>query len=279
MPSLWSGSISFGLVSIPVRLETALTSRDLAFNFLHKECLQRINQKFYCATCQKYLERSDLVRGYEYEKDHYVVMNEEDFEKAEGESSRVIDVFGFVQSDDVLPTYLNRTYYVVPQEAAEKAYMLLLRGMQETSRVALARFVMRGKEYIGAIAPSAGGMLLHILFHKGEFKHIHEVIELPTVDIREKELQLAKQIIENLTDEFSEDMLIERYRERLMTIIRQKIEGKTALVTEQKRPAKVVDLMEALKRSLEATAPKKPATRISTPVRSEVRQEKKRKRA
>lgn len=261
MPSLWSGSITFGLVSIPVRLESSLRSKDLAFNFLHQECLQRINQKFYCPSCEQYLERDELVRGYEYEKDRFVVMEAEDFEKAEGPASRTIDVIGFVDRSDLQPVYLNKTYYLVPEAGSEKGYLLLLQGMQETGKVAITRFVMRGKEYIGAVDFSDKGLFLHILFHQGEFKHFEEVFQLPEVSVKEKELSLARQIIENLSENFSEDMLQDQYRERVLNVIRQKIEGKQVAVAEKKHPAKVVDLMEALKKSLQATATKKPAAR------------------
>jgi DNA end-binding protein Ku len=278
MPSLWSGTITFGLVSIPVRLETSHRGSDLSFNLLHKECRQRINQKYYCSTCDEYLERSDLVRGYEYEKGRYVVLEEDDFDKAEGEASRNIDVVAFIDYAQLKPFFLNKTYYLVPEKGAEKGYLLLLKGMEETQKVAITRFVMRGKEYIGAVNFSPEGMLLHILFHKGEFKDIDEVVHLPEVELKQKELSLARQIIDNLTEDFSEEMLTDQYRERLLEVIRQKVEGEQVTVAAEKRPPKVVDLMEALKRSLAMTAQKKPVAGVSR--RADQQEErKKRKRA
>ena len=261
MPSLWSGSITFGLVSIPVRLETSQKSKSLSFNLLHGECRHRVSQKYYCSQCETYVERKDLQRGYQYEKDHYVLLEPGDFEKAEGEASRNIEVIGFVDRSAVMAAHLNRTYYLVPEEGAEKGYLLLLRGMQETDTLAMTRFVMRGKEYIGAVGYAERGLLLHILFHKGEFKRLEDVVRLPEVKINAKELGLAKQIIDNLTEDFSEEMLSDQYRDRLMGVIQHKLEGEEVTVAEKRRPAKVVDLMQALKRSLEATAPKKPAAR------------------
>ena len=261
MPSLWSGSITFGLVSIPVRLETSQKSKSLSFNLLHGECRHRVSQKYYCSQCETYVERKDLQRGYQYEKDHYVLLEPGDFEKAEGEASRNIEVIGFVDRSAVMAAHLNRTYYLVPEEGAEKGYLLLLRGMQETDTLAMTRFVMRGKEYIGAVGYAERGLLLHILFHKGEFKRLEDVVRLPEANINAKELGLAKQIIHNLTEDFSEEMLSDQYRDRLMGVIQHKLEGEEVTVAEKRRPAKVVDLMQALKRSLEATAPKKPAAR------------------
>ena len=280
MPSLWSGSISFGLVSIPVRLETSQRSKQLSFNLLHEECRQRVNRKFYCSTCDQYVDGRELLRGYEYEKDHYVVLEPGDFERAESGASRSIEVIGFVDRSEIKPAHLNKTYYLVPEEGAEKGYFLLLKAMQETNTVAMTRFVMRGKEYIGAVGCGEQGLLLHILFHQGEFKRMKDVVVFPEIELKEKELALAKQIIENLTEEFSEEMLADRYRERLLEVIRQKVEGEEVTVAEKKKPARVVDLMQALKRSLEATAQKKPAARAGSQVRiQKAKQEKKRKRA
>lgn len=275
MPSLWSGSISFGLVSIPVRLEVSQSSQSVSFNLLHKTCLGRIKQKQYCPQCEQYLERDDLVKGYEFEKDRYVVMEPEDFEQADGGASRNIEVLAFVEASELKPVHLSKTYYLVPEEGAEKGYALLLEGMRETGKVAITRFVMRGKEYIGSVNFADKGLMLHILFHKGEFKHMEEVISLPEIDLKDKELNLAVQIIENLTEEFSEDMLTDEYRERLMEIIRGKIEGEKVVLAEAPQPAKVIDLMDALKKSLAMSAAKKPAARVES-LREEKTQRRKR---
>ncbi len=265
MPSLWSGSISFGLVSIPVRLEVSQSSQTVSFNLLHKTCLGRIKLKHYCPQCDQYLERDDLVKGYEFEKDRYVVMEDGDFEQAEGSASRNIEVLAFVDSSQLKPVHLSKTYYLVPEEGAEKGYALLLKGMQETGKVAITRFVMRGKEYIGSVGFADKGLMLHVLFHKGEFKHLEDVFTLPEVDLKDKELNLAVQIIENLTEEFSEEMLADEYRERLMEIIRGKIEGEKVVLAEAPQPAKVIDLMDALKKSLAMSAAKRPAARVESP--------------
>ena len=278
MPSLWSGSITFGLVSIPVRLETSQRNKGFSFNMLHDKCQQRVNQKYYCSTCDQYLERHELVRGYEHEKDHYVIMDKGDFEKEEGEASRNIEVIAFVNRSELQPAHFNKTYYLVPEEGAEKGYLLLLRGMQETDTVAMTRFVMRRKEYIGAVGFSEQGLMLHILFHEGEFTRMEEVAKLPEVALKDKELDLAKQIIENLREEFSEEMLVDRYRSRLLELVRQKVEGQQVVLTDKKRPAKVVDLMDALKRSLDATAQKKPAARVGLKAAGQQKEKKQRKK-
>ncbi len=278
MPALWSGSITFGLVSIPVRLQSSQSSKSIGFNLLHKECLQRIKQAQYCPTCEKYVDRQDLVSGYEYEPDHYVVMEPEDFKQAEGEASRNIDIVAFVDRRDIEPAHLNKTYYLEPAEGAEKGYLLLFKGMQETDKVAICRFVMRGKEYIGAVGSTDKGLLLHVLFHEGEFKRMEDIVEIPQVEVKEKELTLAKQIIENLSEEFAEDMLADKYRERLFEVIRQKSEGREVTVAQKAHPAEVIDLMDALKRSLKATE-KKPAAKAGAEATADKERRQKRKRA
>lgn len=279
MPSLWSGSISFGLVSIPVRLEVSQRSHNISFNLLHKTCLNRIKQKQYCPHCDEYLERDDLVKGYEYEKDQYVVMTPDDLEQAEAGASRSIEVVAFVEANQIKPMHLNKTYYLIPEAGSEKGYLLLLEGMKETGRVGITRFVMRGKEYIGAVQGSDQGLMLHILFHTGEFVHLNEVLQLPDIELKDKERDLAVQIIDNLTEDFSEEMLEDEHRERLLDVIRQKIEGQKVVVTETRQPAKVVDLMEALKQSLELTTKKKPSAKAGEEVEEEAEEERERKGA
>ena len=264
MPSLWSGSLTFGLVSIPVRLEVSRRSQRLSFNLLCPDCLGRINQVPYCPACDQDRERAELKKGYQYQKDEYVVMEPEDFTKAESNASRNIEVIAFVEAGTLKPVFLARTYYLVPEPDAEKGYALLHRGMQETNKVAITRFVMRGKEYIGAVNFADGGLMMHILFHQGEFKHAREVVPELDVEVSAKELNLAEQIIENMSEDFSEDMLNDEYRDRLLDMIQQKIDGKSVVVAETKKPAKVVDLMEALKKSLDATSREKSGEAVQT---------------
>ena len=145
MPGLWSGSITFGLVSIPVRLEVSQHRKNLGFNPLHQDCLQRIKPKYHCATREVDVELSDLVKGYEFEKGRYTVIDPVDFEADDGKASRHIEVVAFVEHSELRPEHRNRTYYLVPGEGSEKSSVLLLQPMQEMDRVALARFIMRGR--------------------------------------------------------------------------------------------------------------------------------------
>lgn len=265
MASMWSGSISFGLVLIPVRLHSAVTSKDISFNLLHRECKGRIQQKIFCPTCDRVVERDELVKGYQYAKDQYVLMEDKDFEKLEVQASRNIGVESFVDLKDVDPLYFDRPYYLEPENGSERAYQLLLSAMKDAHKAGLCRYVMRSKEYVGLIYPLDKGMALYVLHQHDEVKPIADVVTLPKLKVSPKEVEMARQIIENMTDEFEPEKLTESYREQLTEILNQKVQGKEiAFPQAQPQPAKVVNLMDALRKSLKASAGlnKKPVERV-----------------
>ncbi|MBI2820746.1 MAG: Ku protein [Acidobacteria bacterium] len=264
MRPIWSGSITFGLVSVPVELHSALNSNDVSFNLLHKECNSRIKQQTYCPVHDRTVERSELVKGYEYAKDRYVIMEESDFEKLEVAASRNIEVLAFVALDEVDPIYFNRPYFLMPEGDSQKTFALLFQGMKKAGKAALVRFVMRGKEYAGCIAPREKSMLLYILYHRDEVKDRKEFAFDYKGSVREKEVTLAQQIIDNLSEPFHPEMLKDNYREKLLDILQQKAQGQAVTPAPAKRPpAKVINLMDALKKSVLETSKirKKPAAR------------------
>ena len=151
--AVWTGTITFGLVSIPVKLFTATTSHDISFNLLHGECKHRINLQNYCPHCERVVERSELVKGYQYEKDKYVVIDEEDLKSVKPESSSALDIVQFIDAKEVDPIYFDKTYYLGPDKGSEKAFALLAKGMEETKKAAIGKFVMRNHEYLTLIRP------------------------------------------------------------------------------------------------------------------------------
>jgi len=277
MASMWSGSITFGLVSVPVQLHSALNSKDdISFNLLHKECKSRIKQQTYCPTCDRTVDRNDLVKGYEYAKGQYVVMEDADFDKLEVIATRNIDVMAFVDLKEVDPVYFNRPYFLTPEPGSEKTFTLLVRAMEKSQKVALVRFVMRGKEYVGCISPRDKGLVLFVMYHQEEVRDFQQFSTEYKVELRDKEISLAEHLIENLTEHFDGELLKDKYREKLVEIINQKVQGYSIAAVPAKRPpAKVVNLMDALKKSVMETskAKHKPAAKVQA-----VR-EKKRKKA
>jgi DNA end-binding protein Ku len=268
--SIGSGTISFGLVSIPIRLYTAAASAGVSFNLLHAKCGSRIKQQTFCPVCQEVVERSALVRGYEFRKDEYVRFTDEELKGLEGEASKVIDIAEFVPLPKVDPIFFEKTYYLGPDKGGEKAYRLLADAMARTDRVALAKFVMRGKESLVLIRPAQGGLMLHTMYFADEVRDFGEVDKGQSARIKDGELDLAVRLIDELSrEEFKPEQHQDEYRLRVLERANLKVEGRevTAAGPEVQR-AHVIDLMDALKESLArrtGPAKKPPAKAASTP--------------
>jgi DNA end-binding protein Ku len=271
--SLSSGTISFGLVSIPVRLYTAASPAGVSFNQLHGVCGSRIKQQTFCPKCNKTVERAELVRGYEFAKDQYVQVKDDELKALEGEASTIIDIGEFVPLSEVDPIYFEKTYYLGPDKGGEKAYRLLSDAMEKAGQVALAKYVMRGKESLVLIRAAQHGLMLHTMYFADEVRNFDEVDKGQSAKIKEGELDLALQLINGLaTESFSPERYTDEYRHRVLGMINQKVEGQEVTVSEPAAPrAQVIDLMEALKESLakrglsaEDAAAKKPPAKAGT---------------
>jgi DNA end-binding protein Ku len=287
--SLGSGTISFGLVSIPVRLYTAASSGNVAFNQLHAVCGSRIKQQTFCPKCNKTVERAELTRGYEFAKDQYVRVSDEELKALEGEASKMIDIAEFVPLEQVDPIYFEKTYYLGPDKGGEKPYRLLADAMEQAGQVALAKHVMRGKESLVLIRAAQNGLMLHTMYFADEVRSFGEIDKGESAKIREGELDLALQLINGLANEtFSPDRYTDEYRHRVLDMINKKAEGQEITVAEPAAPrAQVIDLMDALKESLakrglsaeDAGAKKPPAKTGSAPAAKSAEAPKKRAQA
>jgi DNA end-binding protein Ku len=271
--SLGSGTISFGLVSIPVKLYTAAASGSVSFHLLHAKCGSRIKLQQFCPTCNEVVDRSALLRGYEFAKDQYVRITEEELKSLEGEASRVIDIAEFVPLPKVDPIYFEKTYYLGPDKGGEKAYRLLADAMAKTDRVALAKFVMRGKESLVLIRPAHGGLMLHTMYFADEVRDFGEIDKGESARIKESEIELARRLIDELSrDDFKPEQYQDEYRLRVLDLVNAKVEGKeVTAVGPQVQRGQVIDLMDALKQSLakRIAQEKKPAAKA--PRRAEAR--------
>ena len=266
--SISSGTISFGLVSIPIKMYTAASSAGVSFNLLHAKCGNRIKMQQFCPVCNEVVDRAGLVKGYEFAKDQYVRFTDEELKALEGEASRVIDIAEFVPLPTVDPIYFEKTYFLGPDKGGEKAYRLLADAMAKTDRVALATFVMRGKESLVLIRPVQGGLMLHTMYFADEVRDFGEIDKGQSAKIREGELELAQRLIDELShEEFKPDHYQDDYRLRVLDLVNSKVEGKevTAVGPEVQR-AQVIDLMDALKQSLAkraaSPAPGEPAAPV-----------------
>jgi len=271
--SIGSGMISFGLVSIPIKLYTAAASGGVSFNLLHAKCGNRIKQQTFCPVCNEVVDRTGLVKGYEFSKEQYVRFADEELKSLEGEASKIIDIAEFVPLPRVDPIYFEKTYYLGPDKGGEKAYRLLADAMAKTERVALAKFVMRGKESLVLIRPAQNGLMLHTMYFADEVRDFGEVDKGQSAKIKEGELELALRLINELSnEEFSPEQYQDEYRLRILDMVNLKVEGKeVTAVGPQVQRAQVIALMEALKESLAKRVPpapqgpmqKKPAVKMA----------------
>src|SRR5262247_3727082 len=250
--SLGSGTISFGLVSIPVKMYTAASAGGVSFNQLHAKCGNRLRQQMFCPVDNEVVDRSAIVKGYEFQKDQYVRFADEEIKSLEGEASKVIDIAEFVPLSTVDPIYFEKTYYLGPDKGGEKAYRLLADAMAKTERVALAKFVMRGKESLVLIRPAQHGLMLHTMYFADEVRDFGEIGKGESASVREGELGLAERLIDDLShEEFKPDQYHDDYRQRVLDLVNSKVEGKEiTAVTPEVHRAQVIDLMDALKQSL-----------------------------
>lgn len=256
--SIWRGAISFGIVSIPVRLFTATQDKDISFRMLHEKDNARIRFIRICSEEETEVSNDEIVRGYEYEKDHYVVLTDEDFDQLPLPSKHTIDLTAFVEAEEIDPVFYEKSYYLEPEDTGVKPFALLMRALQEKGLTAVAKIAIRNKEQLCALRPMDGTLMLETLFYPDEIR-VERGAEVPEVSVSDQELQMASALIDLLTEQFDPAKYQDTYREALMQVIDAKLEGQEVVEAEAPAPTKVVDLMAALKASVEATRRQKEA--------------------
>jgi DNA end-binding protein Ku len=256
MRTIWNGSISFGLVSIPIGLAIATQRSDVAFRTLHRECGTPIKQKRYCPFHERDVEADELVKGWEVSKGEFVLVEEEDLESVALQRSQSIEILRFVKLEEVDPVYFDRTYYLAPASAAaqRRPYVLLLRAMQESGMAAIGKFVLWGKENLCLIRPIGDTLALETLFFAEDVRSRAEVEEaVAETEVKDPELDLARQVIESLVGEFDAEEFENEYRRDLRAMLEAKLAGEEITRPEPVPEAPVVDLMEALRKSVAET--------------------------
>jgi len=248
--TVWKGHLTFGLVSLPVKLYSAARSETVGFNQLHKHDNSRVKQVLYCAAEDKPISRSEIVKGYEYEKDKYVVIEDEDIKKVAPKTAKTMEILEFVKSAEVDPIYFESSYYMAPDEAGEKPYALLFEALRESEYCALAKIAMHNREHVVFLRPAKHGILMHTMYYRDEIRTVDE-FRTDTSLVKPAELQMAKMLIDSLAANFAPDKYSDGYRENLKKLIQAKVEGKETVETpEVTHLAPVIDIMEALKASL-----------------------------
>jgi DNA end-binding protein Ku len=264
--SIWRGAISFGLVNVPVKLYSAVSKKTVRFNQLHEKDNSRIQMKRWCAEEDAEVPYEEIVKGYEISPDKYVVITPEELEALDPKKTRTIDIEDFVDLDEIDPLYYEHPYYLVPDTGAAKPYKLLLSALQKSNKVAIARVVIRSKEYLTAIRPADGVLTMETMLFADELVPTSELDELPDEDVKatEREVQMAMQLIESLTTGFEPEKYHDSYREAVLDLIERKAEGEEITIeAPPEEPAKVPDLMAALEASLAATK-KKPKAKAAS---------------
>lgn len=252
MHTMWKGSISFGLVNIPIKMFAATENKDVRFRYIHKECNTPIKYKKICPTCNKEVAEEEIVKGFEYEPGHFVVVNNEDISSIKNElNAKSIEIIDFVKLSEIDPIYFNKTYYLAPQDVVGKAYKLLRKAMEETGKIAIATITIRNKQSLAALRVYENVLVMETIFYPDEVRPITQVPGLPEDEnVDEKELNIANQLIDNLTAEFNPNKYKDEYREAMIELINKKIEGKEIKISKETPEKNVIDLMEALQASL-----------------------------
>jgi DNA end-binding protein Ku len=284
--SVWKGYLTFGLISIPIRLFSAARTERIGLNQLHNVCKTRIRMPLYCPQCERQVPRNEIIKGYEYEKDQYVLFDEEELDKIEPQSARAMEILEFVKVAEIDPLYFDASYYVTPEDEGRKAYQLLLDAMEESEYAAIAKLTMHQREHIVVVRPREKGMTLHTMFYTNE---IREVAEYGKIDAASEpkpaEKKLAEQLIESLAAPFEPSKYKDNYMESMQKMIEAKRQGQEIATAEHPKLAPVIDLMEALKKSIAEKTPataggKKPPQRtVATTPAQAAAPEKKRKKS
>jgi len=265
MHTVWKGAISFGLVHVPVKMHAATEDKDIHFRQLHKECSMPIGYEKRCPHCDKEVKAEDIVKGYEYEKNKYVIIKEDELEAIKPESARTIKILDFVDLADIDPIYYEKPYYLSPDMAGAGAYTLLMEAIKQTGKIGIAKINIRSKSNLAAIRVVDNCLCLETMHFPDEIRAINQVPNLPqSTDVNEKELEMAKTLVEHLSEKFEPTKYTDDYRIALYELIEQKIAGESLDIVDAPAAAaktNVIDLMAALKASIEAAKPPAPTKR------------------
>jgi DNA end-binding protein Ku len=253
MRPIWSGTISFGLVSVPVRMFSATESKDVRFHFVHRKDLVPIGYDKVRKDTGESVDDDDIVRAYEIEKGKYVPLEEEDFDRVDVELTRSVDICDFVDLEEIDPILFRQAYYLLPQKGAEKPYRLLVRALDETGKVAIAKVVIRKKEHLAALRAHDGVLVLETLYYADEVRNPEKLQESEDgrkAQVRKEEVEMAKQLIEGLSASFDPAKYDDTYRKELLGLIRAKAKGKELPEPQPEPEGEVIDLMAALRESV-----------------------------
>lgn len=252
MRTMWKGAVNFGLINVPIKMFTATESKNISFKSLHKECNTPIKQKRFCPSCDKEVGYEDIVKGYEYQKDSYVIVDDEDLEAIPGEKTKTIDIVEFVKLEQIDPIYYDKSYYLAPEDTGKKPYKLLVNALRETGKIALAKVVIRSRESLVSLRVYNDILVMETMHYPDEIRNSGEVPGTNyEINLSDSEIKMAKELIEGLATDFNPEKYEDNYRTKLLEIIESKVQGKEIKHVKEKSSGGVIDLMEALQASLD----------------------------
>jgi DNA end-binding protein Ku len=262
MPSsAWKGAISFGLVSIPIRLYAAARTQRIELHQLHSVCNTRLKQPLFCPTCNRIVSRDEVVKGYEYEDGKYVLLEPEEVKRIAPHSARTMEMLAFVKESQIDPLFFDSSYFVVPEQEGRKGYQLLLKTLESTKRVGIAKLSMHQREYTVFIRPYDHGLALHTMYFANEIREAPGFGKTEEVKLKPQEIKLAEQLVDTLSEDFKLSKYHDEFQDRLKALIEAKRKGREVAAPPEPHRAPVIDMMATLKKSLAATgaARKQPA--------------------
>jgi DNA end-binding protein Ku len=255
--SVWTGYLTFGLISMPVRLFSGARGERVSFHMLHRTDNVRVKQQLICPEEEVVVDRSEIVKGYEYRKGEYVIIEPEEIKKIEPKTAKAMEILEFVKAEEVDPIYFETSYYLMPEEAGQRPYALLARALEETDHLGIAKLTMHNREYTVILRPHEGGIMLHTMYYQNEVRQI-ENFGKTNVDVKEAEVKVAHQLIDALEAKFEPEKYHDTFEDNLKALIKAHLEGKEVTpVAKQTKVAPVTDLMAALKQSLASMEGKK----------------------
>jgi len=253
--SVWKGSIVLSLISIPIKLYAAARSERTYLHQIHKECNTRLRQPLFCPHCNRFVDRGEVVKGYEFDEGQYVLMEDKEVKKIAAASSHNLEIVAFTKLKEIDPIFYDGSYFCIPEESGKKAYQLLTKALEDTQTVGIGTLMMHQRDYTVFLRPYQHGLVLHTMYFSNEIRQLPEYGVLEHVNIKPQEIKLTEQLIASLTEPFRPKQYHNEFQERLKRLIEAKQQGKTVEIgSENKRRAPVIDMMTALKKSLEASS-------------------------
>jgi len=253
--SVWKGSVVLSLISIPIKLYAAARSERTYLHQIHKECNTRVRQPLFCPHCNRFVDRREVVKGYEFDEGQYVLMEDKELKKIAATSSHNLEIVAFTKLKEIDPIFYDGSYFCIPEESGKKAYQLLTKALEDTQTVGIGTLMMHQRDYTVFLRPYQHGLVLHTMYFSNEIRQLPEYGVLEHVNIKPQEIKLTEQLIASLTEPFRPKQYHNEFQERLKRLIEAKQQGKTVEIgSENKRRAPVIDMMTALKKSLEASS-------------------------